>query len=614
MSTSGSVRSSARLVRWQGLVPLAFLAILLGGGWLLLGDRVVRETAEEAVTKLLGTHVEAATLEIRETESAVRIGGLQVADPFDPMRNIVEAREILIELDPVPLLEKKLVVRRLRVGGLQLGTDRAIASPPADGDGFAATLVGEMRAWAARFRRPIASFTPVDTIRALALDPEQLATVRAARALAGRADSVTDALDAALHALRIEEVVDSARALAQRIGATNPRALGIEGTRRALTDVRRTIVAIDSAKRGAESLTRDLRAGYAALRADALDLDAARREDHAFARSLLVLPTVEGPELSSALFGDVTIQRFQQAVYWAELARRHMPPGLRPRVEVGPRRLRMSGTTMRFPKARAYPSFLLQAGDVDVTVGGEGPAAGRYVASIANLTSEPAIVRQPVVVSARRVTEGAAAASVRVNAVLDHLGPRPRDSLGVLAAGLRLPSLDLPGLPLRAELGQGSSRLDFVRSGDRVAARWVLRANEVRWRADPVRATRLSPVETLVFRVLSGIGELDLTADLTGELRSPKLSIRSNLDRALSDRLRAVLGEEIARAETRVRAEVDRVVAEHAGPVRARVAAVEAEGARRLGEARARLDEQRGRLEEQLKGLTGFPGIKPPGG
>ena len=40
-----------RLVRWQGLVPLALLLVLVVAFWLLFGDRVVRQTAGEAATK-----------------------------------------------------------------------------------------------------------------------------------------------------------------------------------------------------------------------------------------------------------------------------------------------------------------------------------------------------------------------------------------------------------------------------------------------------------------------------------------------------------------------------------------------------------------------------------
>ena len=60
-------------------------------------------------------------------------------------------------------------------------------------------------------------------------------------------------------------------------------------------------------------------------------LDEARKKDYAFAKSLLKLPTFSAPDIGNAFFGKVSLERFQQALYWAELARHYMPPGLLPR-------------------------------------------------------------------------------------------------------------------------------------------------------------------------------------------------------------------------------------------------------------------------------------------
>ena len=62
----------------------------------------------------------------------------------------------------------------------------------------------------------------------------------------------------------------------------------------------------------------------------------------------------------AALFGGVTMERFQKAVHYAELARKYAPPGLLPRESEGPKRARMAGTTVHFVKQTSYPRFLLR--------------------------------------------------------------------------------------------------------------------------------------------------------------------------------------------------------------------------------------------------------------
>jgi hypothetical protein len=207
--------------------------------------------------------------------------------------------------------------------------------------------------------------------------------------------------------------------------------------------------------------------------------------------------------------------------------------------------------------------------------------------------------------SARRDAAGTAVGGLQVAGLSDHTAGRIRDSVSALGTDIALPGFALPGLPLRVEPGKGTSRLDFVRNGNRVAARWAIRSSDVQWLPDSARARAMNPLEQLVGRVVSGLRDLEVTANLTGDIHAPAISISSNLDRAVATRVREVAGEEIARAEARVRAAVDSIVEERVAPVRARVTELRAESERRVDEARARLAEERQRLQAQLDALTG---------
>jgi uncharacterized protein (TIGR03545 family) len=593
-----------RLVRWPGLIPLALLVLLLAMFWLVFGDRVVRQTAAEAATKALGTQVDIGSLEVRESESSIELRGLAIADPFDPRRNVIAAERIRVELEPTPLLEKKLIIRRLAVGGVRLGTVRTEPARRVDDNGFAATTLRSIRDWAAKYRHPVLALTPIDTIKQMVLDPAQLGTVKAATALAATADSVRDALEAQWRGLDLRSAFDSSEALVMRLSGASPRTLGIDGTRRAVNDVRRVVRHIDETRTRLERLARDARAGVAVLDTGIESLDDARRADYAFARSLLKVPSLEGPEIGGALFGPVTLDRYQQVVYWAELAQRYMPPGLRPRAREGPERMRAAGATIAFPRARQLPDFHLQSGDLDFALA-EGAARGSYVGRVTDLTTTPALVGRPLRFSARRDAAGTAVGALQVSGTIDHSAGRMRDSVRAVGSAIALPSFALPGLPLRVEPGKGTSQLDFLRNGNRIAARWIIRSSDVEWLVDSSRARSLNPLEQLVGRVVTGLNELEITANLTGEMRSPTIAISSNLDRAVAARVREVAGEEIAKAEVRVRAAVDRIVEERTAPVRARVGELRSQSERRVADARTRLEEQRQRLQARVDSLTG---------
>jgi uncharacterized protein (TIGR03545 family) len=168
------------LVRWRGLIPASLGLAILSLGWLAFGGRIVESTAEEAGTKALGAQVDIAGVNIEERRTTVELRGLTIADPYDLNRNLVEAAAIRIELEPEPLLERKLVIKQLTVRDLRTGTRRATPAGPVSGAGFAPRALAELDRWSTQFKVPLLSLTPIDTIKAIVLDPAQLRSVQEA--------------------------------------------------------------------------------------------------------------------------------------------------------------------------------------------------------------------------------------------------------------------------------------------------------------------------------------------------------------------------------------------------------------------------------------------------
>jgi uncharacterized protein (TIGR03545 family) len=592
-----------KIFRWQGIVPIVLLLAVLYLGWTLFGARVIRATIVEAGTKALGTQLDITSLDIRTFATTVDVKGIALADPFDVNRNLVEVGQFLVELEAKPLLQKKFVIKRLTIANVRTGTVRAVPArrlPP--GTGFAPRALAEVKKFASQFKVPILSLVPIDSLKAIVLDPSQLKAVQSAIALGQNADSAKTRLTREYADLRLQETLDSSRATYARLQSANLRTLGIDGARTAVTDLRRAISRIDETRARVDRLVVQARQQVDTLQAGLLAIDVARREDYEHARNLLQLPSLETPDIGAALFGQVTIDKFQQAVYWATLARQYAPPGLLPREQEGPKRVRMAGTTISFVKPEALPQFLLRRADLSF----EMPAAalgGNYRMAVQDLTSDPAILGRPTRFAARRDATGRD--SVRVVGEMNHVGIKPTETLAAAASGISLPKLPIPSLPYTIDPGKGSSEMRFELDGEKLSGRWSVKSTNLAWVVDSSRARKLNKVEDLVARVLTGIPSLELTADVSGTLAAPKLAVKSNLDRQVGDRLRAVVGQEVAAAQAKVRAQVDRLVEEKTAPVKAKINEVRAEGEQRVADARARLDEERRRLEERVKALSG---------
>src|SRR2546428_48010 len=136
--------------------------------------------------------------------------------------------------------------------------------------------------------------------------------------------------------------------------------------------------------------------------------------------------------------------------------------------------------------------------------------------------------------------------------------PPPRPAGGWGRRGVRsgaLRGFALPSLPVRLDPGQGTVSLSLALVGDSVHARWSMQSERVHWMRDS--ATARSQLGDIVWRVVSGVSTVDVSASLDGVLARPRLVVGSNLDRVLAERIRAVAGEAIAGAERQGGAPVD---------------------------------------------------------
>ena len=92
---------------------------------------------------------------------------------------------------------------------------------------------------------------------------------------------------------------------------------------------------LDLQLRRLAALERGVKAGVGTLDQGLASLDTARRRDYDFARSLVRLPPIDATAIGWVLFGPEAVHKFQRALYYTQLGRAYMPPGLLPRAHLG---------------------------------------------------------------------------------------------------------------------------------------------------------------------------------------------------------------------------------------------------------------------------------------
>jgi uncharacterized protein (TIGR03545 family) len=122
------------------LLPLIFLLILVGGGIsfsLLFKNSLVDRMLENSLESLFGATVDAEGVNVSLVRLEVGWDSVAVTDSSDLESNLFEVGETVIKMNPLALLEKKVVMDSLICRGIAWGTYRnspgeLVPSPSAD--------------------------------------------------------------------------------------------------------------------------------------------------------------------------------------------------------------------------------------------------------------------------------------------------------------------------------------------------------------------------------------------------------------------------------------------------------------------------------------------------
>ncbi|UCG87200.1 MAG: hypothetical protein JSW71_01245 [Gemmatimonadota bacterium] len=613
-----------KIMRWKAIVPLLLVLVLIGIGYVLYSDTLVEHTIESLGADLVGAKVDLDEADLSLREGRVRLVGLAAANPNAPMRNLVEASEIIADVRVLPLLEKKVVIEQASFRGVRFGTERAESGELENPSPESGRLLREISGWADRVRIPplnLDALNAVVNVDAVSID--SLTTVSRARGVVAFADSVRTVWEQNLSQLNPAQLIDTARALVDRLNRANALTLGLAGITDLANSSRSVLTSLTSTTDRLSGLDSNVRVTMNMLTQNVTGLVDDRAADYAYARRLLRLPSLDAPDLSASLFGDMAVARLEPVLYWVNQAERYLPPGLNPRRYPGPKRPRRAGVTVTFPKRDAIPKFLVESADADLAIGGEGVAAGAYAAALSGVTTEPAIYGQPLRAMVQRSGATVGPTDIRVNLALDHTGSVISDSGSAYLNGIPLPQFALAGSRVNVDLGTGSTELSLARTGDSLVGQWTWRSNQVRWsrgggsgerRAEGGEqeaggvAQRLGAfAEDFLWQAIASLEDVEITVRFSGSPRGPSLRIGSNVGRVVAANLRRELGERIEQAEQQVRQQVNRLVDQYVTEAESRVAALESEVAAVVGVRLSEVVDVRTELERAIRRVIPRP-------
>ncbi|MFH1941587.1 MAG: hypothetical protein ABIL68_05740, partial [bacterium] len=112
-------------MRWKGFITL-FILLLVGVAVSMLSvDGWIESGLERMGEGIVGARVEIDDLDFRPLDLSIQWDRLQIADPKNTMRNIVETGRAAFDLRSAALLRKRFIIEEMTLSDVRSGTPRA---------------------------------------------------------------------------------------------------------------------------------------------------------------------------------------------------------------------------------------------------------------------------------------------------------------------------------------------------------------------------------------------------------------------------------------------------------------------------------------------------------
>jgi|SaaInlStandDraft_7_1057024.scaffolds.fasta_scaffold07635_2 uncharacterized protein (TIGR03545 family) len=113
-----------KIFRWQGVIAFA----LIGGGialfLVLFMDGMIERGIEENGSQAAKTQIDLASLSTSLLSQAARIDGLEIANPDNNMENLLQIKNLSMDMDGTKALARKIVIDDLQATGIRLNQKR----------------------------------------------------------------------------------------------------------------------------------------------------------------------------------------------------------------------------------------------------------------------------------------------------------------------------------------------------------------------------------------------------------------------------------------------------------------------------------------------------------
>lgn len=570
-------------MRKSGLITLFVLFAVIVIIGILLSSALFENLIEEVGSDAIGAKVEIDDFSLSLLGPEVSWQRLQVTDPKNTMRNLLETEQCSFNMEFWPLISGKFVVEDFKLLGLKRNTDRETDGKLDKPKKKRKTSKAKNKSIKTNDKDKSTdqgfSFGNINTDSIIAqIDIRTPAKIDSAQLAMeenySKWQEKLSSSDPGKDVTRIQK--DIASLDVKKIKS-------LKSFNKALSSLKNVQGSIDSLNKAFKAAQKDFKKDYKSSGNALSDLDDWIAEDYNRAMSMANLPDFSSKNIAKMLFGDQLINQLSEVLGYLSIARQYFNQDNNKEIEPQ----RYEGRDIYFSSKYARPSFWLQ----NMAISGNVNKGLSLKGNLTNVTTNPQLIGKPIILD----VEGANnSESFGLNVELNYIDSIPQEKVNSFYNGLAIDGTPLSESSLfPSAISKGSADVDlkFNIVGGIFKGKVKVNARNVSYEYGEKKSS--GKLGKIIRDVFNQTTDLKISAKIEGRPNNPVIALQSNLDDKISNAFKTTANKEIEQARAKIRKKID-----------SQVASRKAELEKTIKENQAKIDAQMAKYQSQIDEQT----------
>jgi uncharacterized protein (TIGR03545 family) len=548
-------------VRWKGIIFLIVLfscIIVLG---LLFSNIWLENKIEETGTSLNGAKVDIDGLEFSLTDLFIRWDRLQITDPKSTMSNRIETGKCEFDLEFLPLLSNKFIIEAFTITDIRTNTKRSEDGAIDEDEKLKMPsflkettdyLENEVSSAVAPQFSSLKKQANVDSI----IKTLDLKSISKISSLQKEIETSYQNWENKFSGLKIEDDLKKVESEIKAIDINNIKTA--DQYYAAAKKVDGIYKTINTTSKDLSGITTSLNADINKMSDQLAEVDDWIQDDYRRALSMAKIPDINAKSIGKMIFGEKVVNQITTYIGYIASAREYTRSlqSEKPEKETPPR---LKGQDIYFYNQNARPDFWIKK----LNLSGYTENDIKLSGLISNIVSDQRQIGEDTKINLSGKNDQGTELALKGN--FNYLSDQPSENFEFQYQGFSLANYQLSKsklLPNKIKNGTGKliSRLGL--SADQIDGEIAFTGNSLKFDM-AISNQKANEIEKIIQSAINGISSINFSARIKGTSEKLDLSIKSNLDDVLMQRIGSIVNELFEKARGDITRRVDAEISSH---------------------------------------------------